>query len=49
MRPRAVAMCALIGMADRFSNTAEPWARRRISVWPLYEKIDGRAMGARAG
>ena len=30
-------------MADRLSNTAEPWARRRISVWPLYEKIDGRA------
>ena len=24
MRPRAAAMCALIGMADRFSNTAEP-------------------------
>ena len=23
-------------------------ARRRISVWPLYEKIDGRAIGSRA-
>ena len=31
MRPRAVAMCALIGMADRFSNTAEPWARGSVT------------------
>ena len=31
MRPRAAAMCALIGMADRFSNTAEPWARGSVT------------------
>ena len=38
MRPRAAAMCALIGMADRFSNTAEPWARHGYgSLSPFYD------------